>query len=241
MSDESMEDRILADDAGFLVRLNHVRDRWRDHSLTWLLAVQLITIFGLAPATAEGLRFPPEAAALLLLLFMSLTILMARGRWTLSVGLGTLVLAGASEVLRSLLNGVAAEVAGNLVALLTFVVLSVVVFSAVFRPGRFTNHRIRGAIVLYLNLGLLFAFVHRIVAELLPGAYAHLPAAGGRAAFRAATDYFSFTTLTSVGYGDIVPVRPIARSLCTLEATLGQLLPTVLIARVVILAMREEE
>ena len=61
------------------------------------------------------------------------------------------------------------------------------------------------------------------------------------AAFRAATNYFSFVTLTSVGYGDIVPVHPIARSLCMLEATIGQLLPTVLIARVVVLAMRETE
>ncbi len=223
-----------------LSRVNRARDRWRDHSLTMLLFVQLFTIFGLAPIVAEGVRFPPGAAAVLLLLFMSLTILMARGRWTLIAGLGAFLLVGVTIALRRVFHGVEADVAADLIALVTFAVLSVVVFVAVFRPGRFTSHRIRGAVVLYLNLGLLFAFVHRIVAELLPGAYSHIPRPEHQATFRAALDYFSFATLTSVGYGDIVPVRPVARSLATLEATLGQLLPTVLIARVVILAMRED-
>ena len=225
---------------GFLSRLNQARDRWRDHSLSLLLAVQLITIFGLAPATAEGLALSPAAASLLLLLFMSLTIVMARGRWTLIVGLGTFLLAGLSAAIRGTPD-LASDIASDVIALVTFIVLSVVVLSAVFGPGRFTNHRVRGAVVLYLNLGLLFAFAHRIVAELLPGAYTSLPPPRDAAAFRAALDYFSFATLTSVGYGDIVPVRPIARSLATLEASFGQLLPTVLIARVVILAMREAE
>ena len=205
--------------SGLLWRVNQARDRWRDHSLTMLLGVQIFTIFGLAPAIAEGVRLPPGAAAVLLLLFMSLTILMARGRWTLIAGIGAFLLVGASVALRRTVHGVSADVAADLVALVTFVILSVVVFLAVFRPGRFTNHRIRGAVVLHLNLGLMFAFVHRMVAELIPGAYSHLPGSDHQATFRAALDYFSFATLTSVGYGDIVPVRPIARSLSTLEAT----------------------
>ena len=45
--------------------------------------------------------------------------------------------------------------------------------------------------------------------------------------------YFSFSTLTTVGYGDIVAVYPIARSLAVLEALTGQLLPVILIARLV--------
>jgi voltage-gated potassium channel Kch len=45
--------------------------------------------------------------------------------------------------------------------------------------------------------------------------------------------YFSFATLTTVGYGDITPVHPIARSLAMLEALIGQLFPVILIARLV--------
>lgn len=45
--------------------------------------------------------------------------------------------------------------------------------------------------------------------------------------------YYSFVTLTTLGYGDIVPVSPSARSLATLEALTGQLYLTVLVARLV--------
>jgi hypothetical protein len=224
-----------------LTRLNQARDRWRDHSLTLLLAVQLATIFGIVPATAEGLPIPPGLSALLLLVLVSLIIIMARGRWTIAAGLGTLLLTAITAVYRQHIHTVSADIAANVAALATFITLSVVVGQAIFGPGRFTGHRIQGAIVLYLNLGLLFAFLHRLLAELVPGAYTHIPPVESEAAFRAALDYFSFATLTSVGYGDIAPVSPVARSLCTLEATIGQLFPTVLIGRVVVLAMRERE
>jgi len=47
--------------------------------------------------------------------------------------------------------------------------------------------------------------------------------------------YFSLTTLTTTGFGDIVPVHAIARSLATLEAVIGQLYPATLLARLVTL------
>ena len=172
---------------------------------------------------------------------MSLTIVVARGRWTLTIGIGLFLLNAVAAVTRTIDKDTSADIAFNIVALATFAGLSLVVALAVFRPGRFSGHRIRGAVVLYLNLGLLFAFLHRIVAEALPGAYTNLPDPHHFAAFRAALDYYSFATLTSVGYGDIVPVRPIARSLSTLEAGVGHLLPTLLIGRVLSLAMRDVE
>jgi hypothetical protein len=50
--------------------------------------------------------------------------------------------------------------------------------------------------------------------------------------------YFSFTTITSTGFGDIVPVHPLARSLANLEAIVGQLYPATLLARVVTLELQ---
>ena len=230
---------LLGLPAHHVSRFNNARDRWRDHSLTLLLAVQIGTVFGLAPATALGLPLPPGTSAVILLTLMSLTIVMARGRWTIAAGLGTLLLTFATAAYRRHAHDISLDIVANFVALVTFSVLSIVVSGAIFGPGRFTSHRIRGAVVLYLNLGLMFAFLHRLVAEFLPGAYTNIPPPEAEAAFRAALDYFSFTTLTSLGYGDIVPVNPIARSLSTLEAAIGQLLPTVLIGRVVVLAMQE--
>ena len=219
--------------------LRRRQHRWRDRSLTLLLIVQLTTIFGIVPLAASGLRLPSGLPLLLLCLFMSVTIVMARGTWAIGVGLGTFVANAALATWRRSHGGLTADMLVDVSALLTFTVLSGLVGTAVFRPGRVNSHRIRGALVLYLNLGLLFALLHRMVAEFIPGAYTHLPDPGEAAAFRATLDYYSFSTLTSVGYGDIVPVHPIARSLAALEACAGQLLPTVLIGRVVMLAMRD--
>jgi hypothetical protein len=49
--------------------------------------------------------------------------------------------------------------------------------------------------------------------------------------------YFSFSTLTTVGYGDIVPVNPLARGLANLEAVIGQLYLVTTIARLVTLEL----
>ena len=206
-----------------------------------LLAVQCITIFGVVPASAIGLPLPPGLTLLLLLVFMSITIVMARGRWTIVAGIATLVLATITAGAQQRYPSLAAELGSDAISVLAFAVLSIVVFKAAFGPGRFTGHRIRGAIVLYLNIGLLFAVLHRVLAQLMPGAYAHLPPVQATAAFRAAIDYFSFSTLTSLGFGDIVPVNPLARSLSTLESAIGQLYPPTLLARVVMLELAGRE
>ena len=52
--------------------------------------------------------------------------------------------------------------------------------------------------------------------------------------------YFSFVTLTTVGYGDVTPVHPVARSLAVAEALIGQLYPAILLARLVSLATGSE-
>jgi hypothetical protein len=51
--------------------------------------------------------------------------------------------------------------------------------------------------------------------------------------------YLSFVTLTSTGYGDIVPLHPFARSLCNIESVIGQLYPATLLARLVTLELRQ--
>jgi voltage-gated potassium channel Kch len=50
--------------------------------------------------------------------------------------------------------------------------------------------------------------------------------------------YFSFVTLTTTGYGDIVPLHPYARSLANIEAVIGQLYPATLLARLVTLELK---
>lgn len=87
----------------------------------------------------------------------------------------------------------------------------------------------------YLILRLLFAQLYGLLNALVPEAFTNVPAYLNAHAifYRGRLLYFSFVTLTSTGYGEIVPLHPVARSLATLEAVIGQLFPATLLARLV--------
>jgi hypothetical protein len=103
---------------------------------------------------------------------------------------------------------------------------------AVFGPGEVNYHRIMGAILLYLIIGATFVALYTFVGLIIPDAFSGVPM-DDSPALASNLIYFSFVTLTSTGYGDIVPVHPIARSLCNIEGIIGQLYPATLLARLV--------
>jgi hypothetical protein len=97
-----------------------------------------------------------------------------------------------------------------------------------------TFHRIQGAVAGYLLLGMIWAYAYSLVALLRPDAFSGpvSPSDGPRAFY-----YFSFVTLTTLGYGDVLPVHPAARSLAAFEAVTGPLYLAILITRLVSLAV----
>ncbi len=114
----------------------------------------------------------------------------------------------------------------------------------VFRARRVTSEILFGALSVYLLIGVTFALVFTTVEARHPGSLS-LPAstfAVGQADPRpfATISYFSFVTMTTLGYGDIGPLTPATRSLVTLEALLGQLFLAVLMARLVALHILHE-
>ena len=119
--------------------------------------------------------------------------------------------------------------------LATLAALGCVVLALVFRPGPITARRIEGAIAVYLLLGFTWAQAYELVALWHPGAFAG--AIEGRDANPWST-YYSFVTLTTLGYGDIRPVHPLARALAVLEALTGQLYLAILLARLVSLEIQ---
>jgi hypothetical protein len=110
-----------------------------------------------------------------------------------------------------------------------------IVLIQVFREGPITMHRITGAIAVYLLIGLMWAFVYQLIALQSPAAF-KLPTSMGTYTadtLQSSLLYFSFVTLTTLGYGDILAVHPSARMLVMLEALTGQLFPAILLARLV--------
>lgn len=206
-----------------------------DKGLSIFSALLLIVIFVVPPFLPQGSgrRLPGEIAYALLLISgvralgerrLARRVLMPVAVVTLAVNLGSWVLPVAEPYV----------VGTSLVSLLLFLV---VVLGQTLRAGPITLHRFQGAVAAYLLLGILWAHAYALLAHLRPGAFAGplSPADGARAFF-----YFSFVTLTTVGYGDVLPVHPAARSLAMLEAVTGPLYLAILVARLVSQAVASE-
>ena len=106
----------------------------------------------------------------------------------------------------------------------------------IVRARRVTAELIFGAVSVYLMMGIGGAFLFAVLDLWSPGSL-RMPSSAGSAVDDAtrfsAVAYYSFVTLTTLGYGDITPVSRLARSLSTLEAVKGQQYLAVLVARVV--------
>lgn len=112
---------------------------------------------------------------------------------------------------------------------------AVVVLAGVLRQREVSADTILGGISVYLLMVLAFTLLHLLVATLQPGAYQVGSAGPSRfnvEDFPLAL-YFSFVTLTTLGYGDITPVSRVAQMLTGVEAMMGQLFVAILIARLV--------
>jgi uncharacterized membrane protein len=110
--------------------------------------------------------------------------------------------------------------------------LAMVLAVQVFKEERVTVNHIQGAVAIYLLLGLMWGFLYQAIALKDPGAFVRASASVTDTVDVLKRDfiYYSFTTLTTVGYGDIAPVHPAARMLATLEAIVGQMFPAILIS-----------
>jgi voltage-gated potassium channel len=89
------------------------------------------------------------------------------------------------------------------------------------------------SIAAYLMLGLMWTMAYWLVDQLTPGAFSFNTNAGPRSMNGFTGFYFSFITLSTVGYGDITPVSKVARMLAAMEAMTGLLYVAVLIAQLV--------
>jgi hypothetical protein len=136
--------------------------------------------------------------------------------------------------------GYSIAVAANLIDLLFLILVVAAILAHVFSSRRITRETIAGAICAYLLIGAMWANVFSIVENVTPGSFAdnsiEADAASGPEPIRDQANrftYFSFVTLTTLGYGDITPVTRPAKNLAALEAIFGQLYLAVLIARLI--------
>jgi hypothetical protein len=127
---------------------------------------------------------------------------------------------------------------GEISTLVTLGILCFVILRLVLRRGPITTNRIEGAIAVYLLLGLTWAHAYGLLTLWHPGAFTGAVDDEGPVRW---TYYYSFVTLTTMGYGDIMPVHPLARALAVLEALTGQLYLAIMLARLVSLVQSRRD
>jgi voltage-gated potassium channel Kch len=207
---------------------NRIKFWAKDKSLSILLIILVVHIFIIIPFGQQSFL------QVLLFLFFYLFLIsagilyMVNSLWVRIVLIGLLAFmvimsSGVFHISHSL------EMVNNITIAAFCLLLGAIVLMRTFGEGPVTIHRIQGAIIIYLLISFIFGLV-----------YHSLYLANGQEAFRGlmVSDrqefmYFSLTTITTTGYGDITPVNAAARSLTNLESLIGQLYPVILISRLV--------
>jgi voltage-gated potassium channel len=113
--------------------------------------------------------------------------------------------------------------------ILFFLFVIIIIVKHIFRQDEVSREILFAAIVVFMLLGLMWSFIFQLI-EIFHSDSFNLPQ-GQDADFHGIFLYYSFVTLTTLGYGDITPITAPARSLSLLEAIAGQMYVAVLIAR----------
>jgi Ion channel len=216
----------------------HVSGFWsEERNLSVLLGLIVFNLFVLPSLT----WLPGGGRGLQLLNYLAFVLLLLTGVISLTTHKGVQLTFSAIAVLIVLVRS------GRLIfwyawligwdiflTLISFVAFAVVVLGHVFKEGPMTGRRIQGAVAAYLLLAMAFSLAYLLIEFLSPSSFQlHGRALQLDEESWKIFNYFSICTLTTLGYGDITPIQPLARNLVIIEALVGQLYPAILLARLV--------
>lgn len=171
-------------------------------------------------------------AVLMTLVLVSGVMAVGRNRRTLLIAAGLAVPAVLGKWLSHLWPEPMVAESYLVMALLFMAFLLSQLMRFILTAPRVNSDVLSAGLAMYLLLGITWALAYALVDRVVPGAFV-LPA--GNQMHGVTSFYFSFITLSTVGYGDIVPVAGVARMLAAAEAITGTLFVAVLIARLVAL------
>lgn len=207
---------------------------WNEESgLTSMFILLCISNFVVTP-------FLPQRTGIMLLIRLFWFALLVTGITTLSKSKSQArlfsvipVLLVVVSVLRVIFGGDFLSLIGLFIEISVFTLLIGMVLVKVFEDGPVTVHRVIGSIVIYILLADVWAIVYEYVYVHIPGSLIVPDAMSESGIPSSIFLYFSFTTLTTTGYGDILPAHTITRTLVIVEQLVGVLYPVVLIGRLV--------
>ena len=207
------------------------RLRLSERSLRALLILLVVDVFIVAPIAQEETLLQPVIHSIVLLTGIAIA-LRSRARTVTVVGM----LAVASFVIHWTFHDHPTVLLGSTDTALSLVFCALItglMLVQVFRAGAITLYRIEGAVTAYLLVAYSWTLAYQLVVLSDPVAFSISAAPLHPQNLRFRLLYFSMTTLTTVSFGDITPLNPVARSLAALESVIGQLFPPLLLARLV--------
>ena len=193
----------------------------------------VLTLVGNSVLDAVGLDLDLLEAFLALNLLSAIMSGLVGGHWRTLVALAALFLI--LRVISAAFGNPLVLSASEAIWAVAALVACIATLHFVLRKGKVDSERIYAALSVCLLAGLVFGVAYHVMGGIRPGSLRMTSAEGAPVAavgLKTAI-YFSFVTLATLGYGDVVPATPLAQSLATFEAVGAQLYVAVLIARLV--------
>lgn len=212
-----------------------------ENGLTSILILLCISNFLVAPffTKQQSLHFLIRIFWFALIIAGITTLSRNRARMRIFLIIPVLIIV--SIVIKFIWNNTVLPYADLIIDLSAFILITGMVLIKVFENGPVTIHRIVGAIVVYMLIGNVWAVMFQFLYVHLPGSLL-VPASFADSVTSPATFlYFSYTTLTTTGYGEILPTHALTRTLVTIEQLIGVLYPVVLLGRLVSLVVTNPE
>jgi hypothetical protein len=202
-------------------------------NFSWLLGALVFLLFSNALSTQLGFQQGQRLVNVTLMMTVVIAVWSVNegGRW-LNWKLGM------SFVVISLMIGDSLMEANTLaiyqlVSVFLFLNLTLYLcWKQVMFSGRVDSNKIIGSICIYILLAVIWAFAYLIVEMFVPGSFNGLKIGLWQENLEALV-YYSFVTLTTLGYGDITPIQPLVRFMAYLEAITGIFYTTVLVASLI--------
>ena len=119
-------------------------------------------------------------------------------------------------------------------SMLFFIFVTITILEHILKTKEVTTDTLYGAVCVYLLLGIMWASIYGFLEYVTPGAV--FKGSDGLIHTKLSTNelmYYSYTTLATIGYGDITSVTPVGRILSVIEAIFGQLYIAFLVARLI--------
>lgn len=217
------------------------QERWFHHGfknlLGWFFAYLVIGPF------LEGMPYADKVLNLLLtLMLVSALAAMSGSRRFRAVATGILLVSVVLIWLR-VTHVFAPKVDVSSMVLAAFLILLAYSFSKhLFRIRKVNANAICAALCLYLVIGMLWGAFYSVLESVAPGSFSGILLTHSASSHEMThhLHYFSYVTLSTLGYGDITPQTRGAAALCQTEAIIGQFLTVVLVARLVGIQVAQE-